>query len=256
MGLRKTNKFSKEEYPNMGMRGKHHSEETKHILSDKFKIIAKEKGFGLWVKGRKMSDEEKKMRSKIAKEKGMGNWMKKVWEEGRASPNSLNALKNCEKGYWKGKELPKEVKEKLSEARKKGLKEGRIKTWNKGLDGFRSGEENSMWKGGISFEPYDINFNKKFKREIRKRDNQVCMLCGIHKEKLNRALSIHHINYNKELSIPENCISLCISCHGKTNDNRNHWTKFFQSLLSERYNYSYSENLEPILNIKEIINGN
>jgi len=105
-----------------------------------------------------------------------------------------------------------------------------------------SGEKSPRWQGGKSFEPYDKSFNDKFKREIRKRDNQVCMLCGIHREKLKRALDVHHVNYDKLLSILQNCISLCSSCHTKTNNNRKHWIKFFQELLSEKYGYKYSEN--------------
>jgi len=110
-----------------------------------------------------------------------------------------------------------------------------------------TGEKNGQWQGVISFEPYTKEFNKKFKRAIRKRDNQICMLCGIHREKLNKALFIHHINYDKELSIPQNCLSLCNSCHTKTNSNREQWIKFFQSLLAEKYGYEYSENREIII---------
>jgi len=88
---------------------------------------------------------------------------------------------------------------------------------------------------------------------IRKRDNQICMLCNIHREKLKTALHVHHINYDKLLSLPENCISLCCSCHMKTNNNRKHWTNFFQSLLSEKYDYIYS-NSEVVIefNGKEV----
>ena len=118
------------------------------------------------------------------------------------------------------------------------------------LKGKNIGKNNGMWQGGLSFEPYDKTFNNKFKRVIRKRDNQICMLCGIHKEKLNRALDIHHIDYDKKLSIPQNCISLCNSCHAKTNFNRKHWIKFFQSLLLEKYGYNYSENQEIIMEVK------
>ena len=96
------------------------------------------------------------------------------------------------------------------------------------------------WKG-FSREPYDQKWNNKFKRAIRKRDNQICMLCEIHREKLNRALHIHHINYNKKLTIPQNCICLCHGCHSKTNTNRKFWVTFFQSLLKDRYNYNYKE---------------
>ena len=111
-------------------------------------------------------------------------------------------------------------------------------------------EKHPNWKGGISFEPYSPEFNNIFKRRIRKRDNYICMLCGIHKEKYWKAFDIHHINYNKNLSIPQNCISLCNSCHTKTNYNRKHWTKFFYDLLSERYGYSYHKNNEIILEVK------
>ena len=112
------------------------------------------------------------------------------------------------------------------------------------------GNKNPNWNNGSSFEPYDKTFNNKFKRAIRKRDNQVCMMCGIHREKLkNSFLNVHHINYDKLLSVPQNCITLCVSCHTKTNSNRKHWTKFFQDLLSERYGYKYN-NQEIILEVK------
>jgi hypothetical protein len=113
-------------------------------------------------------------------------------------------------------------------------------------------EKNPNWNNGSSFEPYDYGFNERFKREIRNRDNQICMLCGIHREKIKRAFDVHHINYNKLLSIQENCISLCNSCHTKTEFNRKNWTKFFQSLLSEKYGYNYSGDGDVIKTVREI----
>jgi len=101
------------------------------------------------------------------------------------------------------------------------------------------GEKNPNWNDGSSFEPYDKNFNNKFKKFIRKRDNQICMMCGKHREQLKKALSIHHINYDKTLTIPQNCISLCNHCHMITNFNRSDWISFFQNLLSDRYGYQY-----------------
>lgn len=113
--------------------------------------------------------------------------------------------------------------------------------------GKHDGKKNGCWQGGISFEPYDKRFNNLFKRAIRKRDNQICMLCSIHREKLKESLIVHHVDYNKKLSISQNCLSLCRSCHGKTNANRKHWIKFFQSILSEKYDYQYSEKSEVII---------
>ena len=111
------------------------------------------------------------------------------------------------------------------------------------------------WKKFASEELYGIKFNNKFKRVIRRRDNQICMLCGIHKEKLNRTLDIHHIDYNKKLSIPQNCISLCRKCHNgtvhSTKHCKDHWINFFQSLLTKSYDYQYSENQEIVLNFNQ-----
>lgn len=115
------------------------------------------------------------------------------------------------------------------------------------------GRDHPAYINGKSNENYTKEWNKQFRRFIRKRDNKVCMICGIHREKLNRALSVHHMNYNKKMTYEQNCVSLCDSCHSKTNFNRKHWTKFFQSLLSERYGYQYSEVGEVILEFENLI---
>jgi hypothetical protein len=112
----------------------------------------------------------------------------------------------------------------------------------------RRGNRSRFWKGGISLEPYTEEFNYNLKNSIRKRDNQVCMNCWIHREKLNEALSIHHINYDKKLSIKENCVSLCRACHALTQINREYWTKLFQDKLNKLYDYQYENNM-PIIKI-------
>jgi hypothetical protein len=100
------------------------------------------------------------------------------------------------------------------------------------------GENSPRWKGGISYDPYNIHF-KRIKNKIRERDNQVCMNCGIHREKLNMSLDVHHIDYNKDNSIEQNLISLCRRCHGITNINKKYWIDLFQEKLSKSYNYVY-----------------
>lgn len=114
----------------------------------------------------------------------------------------------------------------------------------------RAGKNHYRWLGGKSFEPYTADFNIIFKNKIRKRDNQICMNCGIHRERLNKSFDIHHIDYNKLLTIPENCISLCHKCHSLTNINREYWQKLFQQKLSKLYEYKYNEYKEIILEIK------
>jgi len=111
-------------------------------------------------------------------------------------------------------------------------------------------EKNPAWNNGSSFKVnYSENFGRAFKRGIRKRDNYICLKCKKHQEKENRSLAVHHINYNKELTIPENCCALCRKCHSEINFNRPHWIRFFQSLLAEKYNYQYSENQEIKLDL-------
>ena len=93
--------------------------------------------------------------------------------------------------------------------------------------------------------------NKLFKNKIRDRDNHCCVICNKQEEDLGRKLDIHHIDYNKLNSFPQNCVSLCRSCHAKTNTNRTAWIVFFQSLLKERYSYNYTPNQKIILNFME-----
>ncbi|KKL46013.1 hypothetical protein LCGC14_2349870 [marine sediment metagenome] len=199
------------------------------------------------------------MRKKVL-EKIVGTQFKK------GQPPLKGMLGKKQTDIWK-KEQSERLKEQYSSGKRISYFKDRISwnkgkkglqvVWNKGIKGsikpnktsFKEGKKNMNWQGGKSFEPYDRTFNNKFKRLIRKRDNQICMLCKIHREKLNRALDVHHIDYDKLLSIPQNCISLCLSCHIKTNGNRKQWIYFFQSLLNKLYDYQY-ENGKIILEIK------
>ena len=40
-------------------------------------------------------------------------------------------------------------------------------------------EKCPAWRGGISFEPYGIEFNDKLKKEIKQRDGFKCRECGV-----------------------------------------------------------------------------
>jgi hypothetical protein len=85
------------------------------------------------------------------------------------------------------------------------------------------GKRNGRWLGGKSFEPYSPEFNKYLKEHIKIRDNNECQEC-----KNNKQLNIHHIDYNKKNNNHVNLITLCVYCHSKTNENREHWKEHFQ----------------------------
>ena len=44
-------------------------------------------------------------------------------------------------------------------------------------------------------------------------------------------LAIHHIDYDKTNNIPLNLVTLCNSCHTKTNYNRVPWVKLFSNYI-------------------------
>lgn len=91
----------------------------------------------------------------------------------------------------------------------------------------QSGEKGNNWQGGIAKLPYLAEFNKKLKNFIRKRDNYCCRLCRIREVVCKKKLNVHHIDYNKKNNIPDNPISLCTPCHGKTHFNRDGWIRLF-----------------------------
>ncbi len=186
--------------------------------------------------GRSFHSVSQKLISKNLKREQtlINKWRSNVAKKNKGREHSENSRKNMSLARV-GMRLTKEHKKKIKESCS-----GKINL----------GERNGNWNNGSSFEGYNKEFNRKFKLFIRKRDNQVCMLCGIHREKLSVALHIHHVNYDKKCTIPQNCISLCNPCHGKTQGNREQWINFFQSLLTKRYGYEYSENKEIILEVK------
>jgi 5-methylcytosine-specific restriction endonuclease McrA len=86
---------------------------------------------------------------------------------------------------------------------------------------------NPNWRGGKSFEPYPLGWNKTYKEQIRYRDGYRCQLCGCHEIECRVKLHVHHIDYEKNNLRPENLISLCNSCHVKTNGRREYWKGYF-----------------------------
>lgn len=94
----------------------------------------------------------------------------------------------------------------------------------------RFGEDSPNWNNGSSFEPYGIEFNKQFKKFIKDRDFNICQNSNC----LNTEnLHVHHIDYDKTNNNPKNLITLCHSCHMKTNgkSNRNYFTKYYQNIV-------------------------
>ncbi len=183
----------------------------------------------------KRTEETKRKMSKA--HKGLDNHQrgKKHTKESKVKMSLAN----------KGKVISKETKKKLSKAGKgnkralgnkhsaeakrkigsasKGRNPALGKRWKLPEEKKRKGEKHPAWQGGISFEPYSVDWTETLKKAIRERDKYTCKICGLYGN------HVHHIDYDKKNCNPSNLVTLCHSCHAKTNFNRSNWINYFNS---------------------------
>jgi len=70
---------------------------------------------------------------------------------------------------------------------------------------------------------YGEEWNAGLKKSVRERDGHRCVICERHQLECGETLVVHHIDYDKINCHPSNLVTLCRSCHSKTNGNREHW---------------------------------
>lgn len=129
-----------------------------------------------------------------------------------------------------------EVLKKISETKKQ---------WHKDHRGYQDGPKNPNWKGGLSYYPYCPKFNEDLRTRVRAFFDYECVVCGkpdwLNKNHYHH--HVHHVDYNKDACCdgkPVQFVSLCPSCHMKTNGSRDRWEKMFLTILYEVYdNRSY-----------------
>lgn len=184
-----------------------------------------EKGCIPWNKGLSRNEETKqKIRKSHLGLKHSKETKKKISEAGKGNKNCLghklseeHKRKISENNHWKnkgfmiGKHHSKETKRKMSEK--------------------REGSKNANWNGGISKLPYSFNFNEELKKSIRKRDNYTCQFLNCNEKQNGKKHLVHHIDYDKLNSNPNNLITLCKVHNSKVNYNREYWTKYFRGRI-------------------------
>lgn len=74
---------------------------------------------------------------------------------------------------------------------------------------------------------YPYGWSDNFREAIRARDHHLCVLCGKTEIDNHRKLHVHHTTYQKADLNPDRLVSLCTSCHNKTNWHRSYWQTFF-----------------------------
>jgi len=189
--------------------------------------------------------------------------IKKIFKESWENPEYRKNHLDAQKKLWSNEEFKRKQLKKLQDALKKPeiqkkMEDSRIRIAkdpeiqarkSKSLKEYcskpeniakRTGSNSPTWKGGKSFEPYCFKFNESFKEKTRKKFNYLCFECE--SIEVNKAHSIHHIDYNKN-SICQGkewaFIPLCSSCHTKTNYNRWFWFNKYINywLLNEDINF-------------------
>ncbi len=199
-------------------------------------------------KGRKHTKESRKKMSE--KSKGENNGMygkthtkeakKKIsnfWKGRKFSKQIIDKITKANKGKVRTKEQRKQISLSLKEYYKynenpfkgKHHTEETKKKLKKALKGKYINEKASNWKGGVSSLPYSIEWNKWLREEIKERDNYNCQNPKC-KNKSN-ILDVHHIDYNKNNNNKNNLITICKSCHGKTQRRRKYWIWYYKKLL-------------------------
>jgi hypothetical protein len=97
-------------------------------------------------------------------------------------------------------------------------------------------DKNPSWRGGVSFEPYCPKFNHDLRKRIRAFFDNRCVMCGNPNEN-GRALSCHHITYDKNMccnEAPVQFAALCGRHHGMTNGgNRLTWENMLHRAIEE-----------------------
>lgn len=218
------------------LKGRHLSEEHKRKLSE---VHKGERGF--WW-GKCLSEEHKRKLSEAKRGKYAGennpHWGKRHSEESkRKMSEALKGKTAGENNPMFGKHHSGETKRKISKAQK-----GEKSSWwgrhhseesKRKVSEAKKGEKNAAWQGGISFEPYGIDFSNELKKRVRRRDNFTCQLCFRHALELDRELDVHHIDYDKKHNSMDNLIALCRGCNGHVNSKRKFWTQFFQRRMVE-----------------------
>lgn len=206
------------------------SEETRRKMSEA------KKGVRNWIYGKHHSVETRKKLSEFNKGKLHSEDTKqKIREANLNKIVSLETRRRISKVH-RGKVITKEQRQRLREA---NLGKVASKETKQKMSLAQKGEKSASWRGGISFEPYGVDFNDAFKLLVRARDNYQCQICGVKETKTHH--SVHHIDYDKKNNSMGNLITLCPSCHSKTNTNRDYWYCYFQGWQKSGFYTSVEE---------------
>jgi hypothetical protein len=135
---------------------------------------------------------------------------------------------------------PSEATRALISIKNAGKKHPNLAEYNKSEEKRKSitGDKNPAWKNGVSFEPYCLKFNPRFKRNARTFQKYRCALCGHVWQPGEVALTVHHVHADKESCCNENSprMFVCL-CTRKGNNSKSchHYTIGREEIFAGRF---------------------
>lgn len=212
---------------NLWQQGIYNTEERGQKISDGLKAAHKRGCFD--GAGEKISKKARERWKDPLERAKMAAIITEVWQRDDTQLGSESWRQHIAEGVgqaWSDLELRKTNNLKRAWAR--GDYDNRDGSFYEQLSKERMGSGNPNWRGGVSCEPYSLEFNDEFRKAVRERDRYTCAICRLHGD------NVHHIDYDKKNTVQENCIILCNSCHGVTGNNREYWQRELSRLVTLR----------------------
>lgn len=204
-------KFCSHECYGLDKRGKPLSEEHKKKIGEATKKMWEDGVFdaphireayaeqGRSTRGSKRTPEQRKAMSEARKGKDVSQLH---------TPEARAKALESRKGY---KQTPESNKKRSETLKGRKFTDDHRENLSKAGKGKHGGESNPNWKGGTSKKEYPDEFTPYLKKKVRKRDKQLCRVCG--KLAKGRDGRIHHIDGNKQNCEMENLVLVCFNCH-------------------------------------------
>lgn len=96
----------------------------------------------------------------------------------------------------------------------------------------KRGKKSIKLNRGKEYHPNWIEIRKV----IYERDGWTCQECGkrCHGNGTKDKIQCHHVDYNIKNNNPKNLITLCASCHCKTNFKKQNWIKYYKLIMERK----------------------
>jgi hypothetical protein len=179
--------------------------------------------------------------------KATGNCCRKCWaKDPEYKKNHMDGInKRSENPEWQQIQIDRNRRTAQSPEWKQAVLDGckereKDPEYRKRVSAGLQGVSIDEWKCFTKYAPYCEKFNNEFKERVRAFQGYRCALCGHVWMPGEKALSVHHVHYQKDSccndDAPKLFVPVCSDgCHQKTNRKREQYIEFFTGYLLEKF---------------------